>query len=291
VGDRSSVSEALRGGEGERPAPPLTYEQTSRILKSLGDVPYPLVLVGGQAVNFWASQYIDRVPELKADAPFTSKDIDFCALPDAVKACAMRLGGRPKLATLEDMGTPNSGIVVFVDDEGHTRSIDFLKAPAGLDYKETVETAFRAEILDADSESVVAAFHVMHPVLSLKSRAYNVARLDGYQTEHARKQLRAAVLCAREYVRDLADAGHVKAASRASERIFRLARYKAGPEVFARYRINVFDAVLLHPSFPPAFGEKRYPQMAQQVAWAQARAVKAEQRLAAFRQRAKTLSG
>jgi hypothetical protein len=39
------------------------------------------------------------VPELAREAPFTSKDIDFCGDHRAVRLCADRLGGTARLAT------------------------------------------------------------------------------------------------------------------------------------------------------------------------------------------------
>ncbi len=78
------------------------------------------MLVGGQAVNFWASFYQGRVPALAREAPFTSKDIDFCGDERAVRDCAERLGGTPRVATFDD-ATPNTGTVVFIDGAGsHT---------------------------------------------------------------------------------------------------------------------------------------------------------------------------
>lgn len=37
----------------------------------------PCVIIGGQAVNFWAEKYLHAEPELLAFLPFVSKDIDF----------------------------------------------------------------------------------------------------------------------------------------------------------------------------------------------------------------------
>ena len=69
--------------------------------------------MGGQAVNFWASYYEHRVRELAIEAPFTSKDIDFCGDERTVRTCAERLGGKARVATFDD-ATPNSGTVVFL---------------------------------------------------------------------------------------------------------------------------------------------------------------------------------
>ena len=63
-----------------RPTPPLTYEQASRVLAKLADL--PIVLVGGQAVSFWASYYAKRA--MTPATAHTSKDIDFIGSRAAV---------------------------------------------------------------------------------------------------------------------------------------------------------------------------------------------------------------
>nr|MBK7070633.1 hypothetical protein [Deltaproteobacteria bacterium] len=69
-------------------------------------------------MNVWSEFYLaqGRAPELLADAPFTSKDIDFCGGHEAARLFATRVRqGRAKLATLDD-ATPNIGVVLFVDE-------------------------------------------------------------------------------------------------------------------------------------------------------------------------------
>jgi hypothetical protein len=53
-------------------------------------------------VNFWAHVYEGRVPTVARDAPFTSKDIDFCGDQRSVRICAERLNGRARVATFDD---------------------------------------------------------------------------------------------------------------------------------------------------------------------------------------------
>src|SRR5688572_25158838 len=45
----------------------------------------PYVLIGGQAVNYWAERYESIEPELQSLRPFTSLDIDFHGFRDDVK--------------------------------------------------------------------------------------------------------------------------------------------------------------------------------------------------------------
>lgn len=255
----------------DRSPPPLTYRQTTRlILSKLANLEHPIVLIGGQAVNFWTSYYAERIPEVVAGGPYTSKDVDFCGSRAAVRECARRLGGKARLATIDD-ATPNAGIVTFVDDDGHRRTIDFVTHPFGLHHRETLETSIRAEILSSDDKPTGAAFRVMHPVLCLESRAYNVAHLPGYDTPHALRQLRAATACAGEILRDLLEAGSVRPALRLSERVFRLASGRTGLDVYGRHGIDVFEAVRTHPKYPANFLLKRWPRMLEMVANARER--------------------
>ena len=50
----------------------LAYVDVRAILVKVADLARELVLVGGQAVNFWASYYERRVPELAREALFTT---------------------------------------------------------------------------------------------------------------------------------------------------------------------------------------------------------------------------
>jgi hypothetical protein len=109
---------------------------------------------GGQAVNFWASYYERRVPERAREAPFTSQDIDFCGDQRAVRMCAERLGGKPRVATFDD-ATPNSGTVVFVDAAGVTRTLDIVS-----DAAEVHATALDVEILDDAGAATGARFEL-----------------------------------------------------------------------------------------------------------------------------------
>ncbi len=133
------------------------------------------------------------MPALAREAPFTSKDIDFCGDQRAVRVCAERLGGTPRVATFDD-ATPNTGTVVFIDGAGVTRTLDVVSAPFGLDGVEVHDTAVPVELPDGAGASGGVRFYVMHPVLCMESRAHNVAGLPGsYDTEQGRKQLRVSI--------------------------------------------------------------------------------------------------
>jgi hypothetical protein len=240
---------------------PLSYRDTAKVLARLGD-DLQIVLVGGQAVNFWAEHYRARASDL-GGGPFTSADIDFTGTRQAVVTSAERLNGRALLPEAF-APPPSSGVVIFRDDAGFEHTIDFLTTVHGLDdgvHRRSVPV----EILDEHGSSTGARFRVMQPVDCLWSRVHNVTGLPGYDTPHGLAQARATVVCAREFVRDVADSGRVREALRLNERIFELcSKARAGREIYAK-GIDPFAAVLKHPGFPPEFEERRFPQMADEL--------------------------
>ena len=54
-----------------------SLQQFSEVLKIRDAAGQPYVLIGGQAVNYWAEHYLSADPQLEKLRPFTSEDIDF----------------------------------------------------------------------------------------------------------------------------------------------------------------------------------------------------------------------
>ncbi|MBK7580872.1 MAG: hypothetical protein IPI67_11760 [Myxococcales bacterium] len=243
--------------------PPLSFSDALDILRRIGG--QKIVLVGGQAVNYWAERYAHNVKALRAAMPFTSKDIDFQGLRPDVEECARRLGGKALLASFDD-NTPNSGVVHFKDRHGHERTIDFLANVAGVNEKQLLATAVPVPLPRSGGEVLV-----MHPSLCLESRAHNVARLPGYDTPAARKQLRAAIYCAREFIAEALAAGEVRQALKMSERIFKFSLKNTAVRLAMDKNIDVFRAVQSHRAMPENFRKRRYPQMVVELAKERAR--------------------
>jgi hypothetical protein len=249
----------------------LSYVDVRPVLAKVADLERDLVLVGGQAVNFWATFYQGRVPALASEAPFTSKDIDFCGDQKSVRVCAERLGGTARVATFDD-ATPNSGTVVFVDGAGVTRTLDIVSAPFGLESTEVHDTAVPIELPRDAGASAGLRFYVMHPVLCMESRVHNVVGLPGsYDTEQGRKQLRVSILFAREFLLDVLD-GRIDAEEPArtvlqlNERIFRFCmRDHHAKELYRSRRVDPAAAIVGDARLPAAFREKRLPQMREQL--------------------------
>jgi hypothetical protein len=97
--------------------------------------------------------------------------------------------------------------------------------------------------------------------------------LPGYRTKHALEQLRASVICAREFIRDMIDTDRVRVALTLNERVFTFClKDRDGREVDAKHSIDPFEAVVADDERLPArFRERRYPQMQRELASRRAR--------------------
>lgn len=134
-------------------------------------------------------------------------------------------------------------------------------------------TALPVEILDDAGSSTGVTFYVMHPVLCMESRVHNVVGLGGhYDTERGHKQLRASILFAREFMRDVLNGrieaeAPVRAVMKLNERIFRFCmRDRHAKEVYRSRDVDPAAAIVDNARFPAAFRDKRLPQMREQLA-------------------------
>jgi hypothetical protein len=72
----------------------------------------PYILIGGQAVNYWAEHYLSAEPQLAKLQPFTSEDIDFKGGHADVERIARQLELNPNYPATVEM-TNLSGFIPF----------------------------------------------------------------------------------------------------------------------------------------------------------------------------------
>jgi hypothetical protein len=70
-----------------------SLQQFTAVFELRNAVGKPYVIIGGQAVNYWAETYLEKEPGLAQWLPFTSKDIDFQGDRRDVLRIAKDLGG------------------------------------------------------------------------------------------------------------------------------------------------------------------------------------------------------
>lgn len=221
-----------------------------------------VVLVGGQAVAFWA-EYLSK-PGLQLPVVAT-KDIDFEGARTIAERAGKLLGAKVQLPRAGDR-TPLTGVVTFVDSDGHERELDFIESPRGLSARDVRDTAVQVAVRNPAGGDDIR-FWVMHPERSMESRVHNVVEL-GRTGPISMSQLQVSIDTAREWSREILGDDSVgprvreRAVLDLNERIFRKCRSdQAFRAIYRRHGIDPFDAVLVDDRLPKLFREQRYPQM------------------------------
>jgi hypothetical protein len=89
-----------------------SLRQFSAVLKIRDAAGQPYILIGGQAVNYWAERYLAIAPELESLKPFTSEDIDFKGGSEDVQRIARQLELTPGYPPKVQM-TALAGVIPF----------------------------------------------------------------------------------------------------------------------------------------------------------------------------------
>ena len=93
-----------------------SLRQFSEILKRRDAAGDPYLLVGGQAVNYWAERCLQVEPELAKLQPFTGEDIDFKGNREVIERIARQLGRFPAYPHKVEM-TALAGVIPLQLDE------------------------------------------------------------------------------------------------------------------------------------------------------------------------------
>jgi hypothetical protein len=229
-------------------------ELLERILELVG---IDMILVGGQALAFWAAYYRSPAPAIAI-----TKDVDLLGTKADVERLARGLDAKAvfphKIATtllvgqvLKDL--PGGGYV----------NIDVMFRVYGNIATEAI--ASRAVL----AENPAGRFRVMHPIDVLQGRLENVYGLSAKQDEHGVAQLRLAIDVARTFVGDIASQEATGAHDstrpvvlRHLARLEALALSDAGRKVAKRQGVHVADAIDPEPvSHIKPFMSKKLPQL------------------------------
>jgi hypothetical protein len=229
-------------------------ELLERILELAG---LDMILVGGQALAFWAAYYHTPAPAIAV-----TKDVDLLGTKADVERLARGLDAKAvfphNIAT-----TMLVGQVLKNLPGGDYVNIDVLFRVYGNIATEAI--ASRAVL----AENPAGRFRVMHPMDVLQGRLENVYGLSAKQDEHGVAQLRLAIGIARTFVDDIAaqeatgadDSGR-PVVLRHLARLETLALSDAGRKVAKRYGVHVADAIDPGPAgHIESFVTKKLPQL------------------------------
>lgn len=165
-----------------------------------------VVIVGGHAVNLWASFYADRGdPVLARFAPFTSKDADIF-VKDRDLAVAIATAAGWQFRSNPEPRSPVLGAIVMTKGDAELQ-VDVLRSVTGLTADDLAETE---TITFANGKS----YSVPAPDVMLKAKLANLA-VHEQRDRQDERHVRILILCCAHY---LADACTALLADELSER-------------------------------------------------------------------------
>lgn len=211
------------------------------------------VLVGGQALAFWADHYaLSRPADLVIAV---SADADFIADGQLAKKLARALGWKSWTPGFDD-ATFQTGKVTRKMPDGSVKQVDFLASVAGLATVDVVRRALEMEVPQ------IGRLRVMHPIDVLDSRIQNLALIPSKRTPASVSQARLAIGAARSFiVAEIEERGEKKAL-RLLERIAEMASDSGALRVFMDYDIDPLLAVPIEEfRTTTALHAQRWPQI------------------------------
>jgi hypothetical protein len=151
----------------------------------------PYILIGGQAVNYWAERYLEIEPELKEFVPFTSQDIDFKGNRDDVKLIATQLGQKAIFPGMVMTALAGS-IPLFLDEK---TSIEVVRLVPGVSEVQLETTA-------ADVEFHGKRLRVIDPI-SLSASKLDLSMTVDQDGRQDVRHLKILVICVRAFLREM----------------------------------------------------------------------------------------
>lgn len=235
----------------------LTEEEIDQILRSCNG---RALLVGGQALAFWAQHY--QVTPVGVLAANVTSDADFVGTARVARDLwqALRpLGWKYWQPSLDDATSQTAKLSKTVDGQG-IKQVDFLGSVIGLN---TERIRQRAAVLTlADGTQL----WVLHPLDVLESRLQNLAQLPFKRTSQGVAQTGLAFEIVRCYLEEALHDDSPRRLLDAIERVAQIAQQPTLAAVFHDYSLDPMSVVPVDRVPVEEFRTRRWPQLKEAVA-------------------------
>ena len=233
----------------EREAP-FSDEEVEEILAACGA---DVLLVGGQALAFWALHFgVERPEELQARI---TSDVDFVGAGAVAAKLGKQLGWKVFLPTLDD-ATSQTGKVSKTLPDGSVKQIDFLSGVLGLD-----TTAIEKRAAESTWPGSKVKVRVMHPLDVLVSRIKNLEVLPDKRNATGIAQAHLSVRVAAAFLGRLVNEADERALLNAIERVVDIAKDQGALKMYARYGVDPLQAIPVADIANRKFQGERWPRV------------------------------
>ena len=210
-----------------------TLQQFSEILQIRNPVGLPYILIGGQAVNYWAGRYLATESDLQKHIPFTSEDIDFSGNREDVRHIAGQLKLVPAFPHKIAMTALAGAIPLRIGD--WDTNIEVVRSIPGV-------TATNVETLAVEMEWNGKTIRVLDPISLLICKvelALTVSQQKRQDVEH----LKILFYCVRGFLREWlqgVDAGQIPAKGwlGAVNRLLKMSKSTHGRKAAAKFNLT-----------------------------------------------------
>ena len=211
------------------------------------------MLVGGQALAFWANYYeVEPIGQLSAKI---TSDADFLGTAADAKRLGQATGWKVWRATMDDAGSGQTAKVTKLLPGGGVKQVDFLSGIVGLD---TARIQARAVEVRLPSG---ASLRILHPLDVLESRLRNLQSLMDKRNPVGVGQAVLAVEVVDRFISALLDHDDQRTALDAVERVIQIALDKALVAVAVDFGIDPLLAIPSKRFNGREFQEQRWPQV------------------------------
>jgi hypothetical protein len=228
----------------------LTLEEVDKILSVCGS---QALLVGGQALAFWAARY--GIKPVGALSTNVTSDVDFVGSAQVAEKLGKALNWNIWLPKMED-ATPQTAKVSTSIRGGGVKQVDFLRTIVGLDTDWIQARAVEATLPSG------AMIRILHPLDVLESRLRNLQILPSKRDGAGIAQAELAIAVARKFLESLIESGEdTRTILDAVERVLQIALDKPLANVAADFGLNPLISVPWSKVDVPDFQAKRWPQV------------------------------
>lgn len=227
----------------------LTPKEIDTILGQAGHT----LLVGGQALAFWANYYaVEPIGQLSTKI---TSDADFLGTAADAKRLGEATGWKVWRATMDDAGSGQIAKVTKLLPGGGVKQVDFLGGIVGLDSARIQARAVEVRLPSG------ASIRILHPLDVLESRLRNLQSLMDKRNPIGVAQALLAVEVVGRFISGLLDDEDQRTALDAVERVIKIALDKALVVVAVDFGIDPLLAIPSSRLNSREFQERRWPQV------------------------------